>query len=129
MNAVPRIDLATLKPVANRDNDYLIDRETQRTTTYTGILGIPEQDMAVTQSMGSTVNRTREHLGRSDLAIIYARRRLQRLAKDVAAGKNPYAAYHGEVYRVRSLETLSPSTDLETVILQNEEKLVAHVGA
>jgi len=129
MNAVPRIDLSTLKPIANRNNDYLIDREQQRMSTYTGIKGIPEQDMAVTQSMGGIVNRTHEHLGRSDLAIIYARRRLQRLAKDVASGKNPHAAYHGEVYRVRSLETLSPSTDLETVLLENEEKLVARIGA
>src|SRR5262249_32617149 len=129
MNAVPRIDLQTLKPVANRGNDYLIDREKQRTQTFTGIQGIPEQDMAVTQSMGPVYSRWQEHLGRSDLAIIYARRRLQRLAKEVAAGKNPYAAYHGEAYRVRSLETLSPSTDLETVLLTNQEKLVAKVGA
>jgi nitrite reductase/ring-hydroxylating ferredoxin subunit len=128
MNAVPRIDLTTLKPIANRGNDYLIDREVQRKETFTGILGIPEQDMAVTQSMGPVYSRWQEHLGRSDLAIIHARRRLQRLAKEVSEGNNPYAAYHGEVYRVRSLETLSPSADLETVLLTNQEALAAKVG-
>jgi hypothetical protein len=128
MNAVPRIDLETLKPIANRGNDYLIDRETQRTSTYTGIKGIPEQDMAVTQSMGPVYSRWQEHLGRSDLAIIHARRRLQRLAKEVQEGKEPYAASHGEVYRVRSLETLSPYADLDSVLESNQEALLARVG-
>ena len=128
MNAVPRIDLETLKPIANRANDFLIDRAMQRDVNYTGILGVPEQDMAVTQSMGPIYNRSREHLGRSDLAIIYARRTLLRLAREVAAGKDPYAAYHGEVYRLRSLEALTPLPDLESVLEEYAPQLRAHVG-
>jgi hypothetical protein len=128
MNAVPRIDLATLKPIANRGNDYLIDREMQRNVNYTGIQGVPEQDMAVTQSMGPIYSRDREHLGRSDLAIIYARRKLVRMAREVAAGRNPYAAYHGDVYRLRSLEALTPLPDLESVLEAYAPQLRANVG-
>ena len=128
LNAVPRIDPNTLLPVANRGNDYLIDRAVQRTGNYTGIQGIPEQDMAVTQSMGRIYNRAREHLGRSDVAIIHARRMFLRLAGEVAEGKNPYAAYHGDVYRLRSLEVLSPKPDLESVLEDHAADLVARVG-
>src|SRR5262249_52070199 len=35
-----------------KDNDYLLDRERQRTYNYTGIIGTGQQDMAVTESMG-----------------------------------------------------------------------------
>jgi hypothetical protein len=40
------------RPVANQSNDYLIDREAQRTISYTGIAGVFPQDSAVTESMG-----------------------------------------------------------------------------
>jgi phthalate 4,5-dioxygenase len=64
------------RPVANRDNDYLIDREAQRTVSYSGIAGIFEQDSAVTESMGEISDRTLEHLAPSDRMIILTRRRL-----------------------------------------------------
>jgi phenylpropionate dioxygenase-like ring-hydroxylating dioxygenase large terminal subunit len=37
----------TLKLKANRSNDYLLDREKQRTVNYTGIVGVNTQDFAV----------------------------------------------------------------------------------
>ncbi|HEX5368433.1 MAG TPA: Rieske 2Fe-2S domain-containing protein [Dehalococcoidia bacterium] len=71
------------------DNDYLIDREEQRKSTYSGIQGIAQQDMAVTESMGIVMDRTNEHLGTSDKAIIRMRRMLIQAAKDLAAGIEP----------------------------------------
>ena len=47
----------------NAANDFLIDREKQRTFSYTGIVGINQQDMAVTESMGAIYQRHQEHLG------------------------------------------------------------------
>ncbi|MGH8166341.1 MAG: Rieske 2Fe-2S domain-containing protein, partial [Woeseiaceae bacterium] len=44
-------------------NDYQIDREMQRDTTYAGIQDFVSQDMAVTESMGLVFDRTGEHLG------------------------------------------------------------------
>jgi len=98
-----RVD-ADNRPFANRDNDYLIDREAQRTTSYTGIFGIGEQDMAVQESMGSINNRTIEHLGSADTAIIFMRRRLLKLARELERGIEPLAAQRHELFRVRSLQ-------------------------
>ena len=61
---------------ANKENDYLIDREVQRTRTYTGIDGISEQDQMVTESMGPITDWDFEHLAPSDRMITTIRRRL-----------------------------------------------------
>jgi nitrite reductase/ring-hydroxylating ferredoxin subunit len=95
------VDPKTWRPLANADNDYLIDREVQRTGTFTGIPGIGEQDLAVTESMGSICDRSQEHLGTTDLAIIAARRRLLDAARQLGQGVEPHAARHPEAYAVR----------------------------
>jgi phthalate 4,5-dioxygenase oxygenase subunit len=64
------------RPVANQTNDYLIDREAQRTISFTGINGVFPQDSAVTESMGEISDRTLENLAPSDLMIAVTRRRL-----------------------------------------------------
>ena len=64
------------RPVANQSNDYLIDREAQRTISYTGIDGVFPQDSAVTESMGDISDRTLENLAPSDRMIVMTRRRL-----------------------------------------------------
>src|SRR5215471_273194 len=74
------------RPVANRDNDYLIDREAQRTISYTGIAGVFPQDSAVTVSMGEISDRTLEHLAPSDRMIIMTRHRLLDAAQALRDG-------------------------------------------
>ena len=102
------------RPVRNKDNDYLIDREMQRHKTFTGIKGISEQDMAMQESMGPLVDRSKEHLGTTDTAVIAFRRRLLSLARDLEDGQDPYAAQHGETYRVRSASVLlAPSEEFD----------------
>jgi len=64
------------RAVANHSNDYLIDREAQRTISYTGINGVFPQDSAVTESMGDISDRTLENLAPSDRMIVMTRRRL-----------------------------------------------------
>jgi phthalate 4,5-dioxygenase len=76
----------------NLANDFLIDRELQRTRTYTGITGLNTQDYAVQEGMGPIVDRSTEHLGTSDRAIIAARRMLRRALDDIAAGRQPPGA-------------------------------------
>jgi phthalate 4,5-dioxygenase oxygenase subunit len=96
----------TFLPKANRSNDFMLDRGLQRTYNFTGIRGQTEQDWAVTLSPGPIVDRTKEHLGTTDKAIIGMRRRLKEAALDLAEGKPPRAARNGEVYRVRSCGVL-----------------------
>ena len=55
-------------PLRNLSNDYLIDRQAQKDDTFTGIVGVSEQDAAIQDSMGPIQDRTREHLGPTDVA-------------------------------------------------------------
>jgi len=72
-----------------RQNDWLIDREMQRTINFTGIPGVNTQDLAAQESMGPIVNRAREHLGSADQAIILLRHILLDVVKDVREGLDP----------------------------------------
>jgi phthalate 4,5-dioxygenase oxygenase subunit len=98
-------------PARNAENDYLIDRDAQKADSFTGIEGIQAQDMAVQESMGPIVDRTQEHLGTSDTAIIVVRRLLMRQAIEAGEGVDPYAAYHGEVYRTKFADTVVPKAN------------------
>ena len=74
----------------------------QRTQTFTGILGVREQDTAVVEGMGAIADRTKEHLGTSDSAIIAMRRYLVNSAKAFVEGREPQEPYDGGLYRVRA---------------------------
>lgn len=85
---------------ANRGNDYFIDREQQRTISFTGIQGIGRQDQAVIESMGPVVDRSFEHLAASDRMIMVTRRSLLQAAKALEAGGSaPGAVDNPDVYR------------------------------
>jgi phenylpropionate dioxygenase-like ring-hydroxylating dioxygenase large terminal subunit len=98
------VDPKTFVPLRNQDNDYLIDRELQRSRrSYTGIRGIREEDLAVQESMGQVCDRTTEHLGSADLAVIAMRRRLLDAVHALAErGEAPYEVQNPDAYRVRS---------------------------
>jgi hypothetical protein len=95
------VDPETFRCIRNIDNKYLIDREIQRTQTYTGILGTNVQDRAIQESMGPIADRTLERLGTTDRAIINARRALLAAVKAVQDGGDPpgvapsYYGLHG----------------------------------
>ncbi|HLF78104.1 MAG TPA: Rieske 2Fe-2S domain-containing protein, partial [Dehalococcoidia bacterium] len=98
----------------NYQNDFKIDREAQKNwKSYTGIEGIRQQDMAMTESMGRIYDRTSEHLGTTDSMIIRTRRRYINAAKALRdhgitpPGVDSPKAYHqrsGQVILPRSLE-------------------------
>src|SRR5438067_2316936 len=54
----PQLLPGTYSPLRNRANEYLIDRELQRTTTYTGIFGVNDQDRAIQEGMGAVFDRS-----------------------------------------------------------------------
>jgi phthalate 4,5-dioxygenase oxygenase subunit len=60
----------------HRDNNWLQDRDAMKTASFTGIEVIRNQDTAVQESMGPIFDRSKEHLGMSDVAIIRMRRRM-----------------------------------------------------
>ncbi|MBV8714643.1 MAG: Rieske 2Fe-2S domain-containing protein [Chloroflexi bacterium] len=95
-------------PLQNKSNDYLIDREAQRTVSYTGIRGVRVQDMAVQEDQrGPISDRSREHLGSSDTGVIGTRRRIMRQAQALARGAEPPQVHSPEVYRIRSMAVVA----------------------
>ncbi len=101
----------TLTPAANSTNNYNIDREFQRTASFTGIVGIRAQDAAMTESAGAIVDRSLEHLGTSDTAIIKMRRLLIDAARALEKGVEPAGARDGALYRVRSHSVMIDEDD------------------
>ena len=88
------------KKIRSWENDYMIDRDAQKKFTFTGIVGVNIQDHAVQESMGPIVDRSMEHLGPADKAIIGMRRQLLENVRVVADGGDPAgigASYYGAV--------------------------------
>ncbi|MFY9773235.1 MAG: hypothetical protein WAK28_01535, partial [Trebonia sp.] len=95
------------------ENDYLIDREVQRTSTFSGVADFVSQDLMVTESMGPIYDRTQEQLGSTDKAISRMRHLLISAAKGLAEGKEPPAVGAGMDFRsIRGAEKiLEPGED------------------
>jgi hypothetical protein len=80
----------TDRTLRNRDNDYLVDRELQRSgASFTGIKGLAMQDSGIQESQGEIHDRSIEHLAGSDLAIVLIRNYLMDTVKRVQAGETP----------------------------------------
>jgi hypothetical protein len=88
-NGPEDVDQQTFRSRKNRANNYLLDRQVQKTETFTGIDGINIQDRALQESMGPIVDRSKEHLGPADKAIIQARRLLLQAIKTTQEGGVP----------------------------------------
>ncbi len=74
----------------HRDNDYGFDPAEQRTRTYTGMgEDINVHDQWAVESQGAIQDRTREHLGTTDKAIVAYRRQLAAAIDAVARGERP----------------------------------------
>jgi nitrite reductase/ring-hydroxylating ferredoxin subunit len=115
------MEIDTRLPVYRRSNRYGLDRRKQRTLSFTGIPFIPTQDQAMTEGMGYICDRSEEHLGTSDVAIIHMRRRMLRLVENLQKGVEPYAATHPELYRVQPLDVVSDHADLARVLDEHHD--------
>lgn len=81
------VEPVTFKKVRNYDNNYLQDRDAMKAGDFTGIYGIPTQDMAMWESMGPIADRSEDNLGTSDKAIFTFRTQMYRAAQGVANGE------------------------------------------
>jgi phthalate 4,5-dioxygenase oxygenase subunit len=85
--AVPGVDLDDKwRPLRTLENDFWQDRDRMKEGNFTGIEGIPNQDIAMWVSMGARVQRHTDILGASDLAIVEFRRLMADAARRVAEG-------------------------------------------
>src|SRR5262249_49313086 len=78
------VDPVTYRPLANKDNDYLVDRAAQKAgKTFSGVHGFAMPHAPLQESMGPVVDRSKENLVSTDNGIIMARHRLIRAARDL----------------------------------------------
>jgi len=101
------VDQTTFRSKKNRENNYLLDRQVQKTENFTGIDGVNTQDRAVQEIMGHIVDRSKEHLGPADKAIIQARRLLLDAVKTVQEGGTPRGV-NATYYTLRAAEGVLP---------------------
>jgi len=99
----------------NAGNDYMQDRQLQKTLIYSGIQCVipAEQDACATESMGPIYDRAKEHLGYSDKTIIALRKLLLQAVKISEEGKDPPHIINdpsmNDFCRLRALKGLIPA--------------------
>ena len=101
------VDPKTFRSIGNKSNDWLMDRARQRTDTFTGIQGVNQQDRAVQEAMLPIINRSQEHLGQTDRAVIMARKMLLQAIETVRDGGNPPGT-GDSYYNLRAIEAVLP---------------------
>ena len=77
------------RKIRNLQNNYLQDRQLQATTNYTGIENFLNHDGCATETMGPLYDRSQEHLGASDKAVIAVRKYLIDAVKALQNGQEP----------------------------------------
>jgi phenylpropionate dioxygenase-like ring-hydroxylating dioxygenase large terminal subunit len=96
----------TFTPLANKDNDWLMDRASQKSReTFSGVSGFSIQDASLQESMGPIQNHANEHLIPTDKAIVMARRMLERATRNLEQGIEP-PALDAASQRVRAAAVL-----------------------
>jgi phenylpropionate dioxygenase-like ring-hydroxylating dioxygenase large terminal subunit len=99
----------TIRPVVNKDNDYMMDRAAQKSgRTYSGVAGIAMQDASLQESMGPVQDRSRETLVATDAAIVMARRRLLKALASMEAGEE-LPGLAPDCHRVRPASFVLPA--------------------
>jgi phthalate 4,5-dioxygenase len=110
----------TFRLKRNQSNDYMIDRQMQKTQNYTGIIGVNTQDFALQEGMGPICDRSKEFLGTSDKAIVAMRRILLEAIAVSEKGGNPRALDPKTYRNVRAYDRLVPhGQDWKTVMAKD----------
>ena len=105
------------KPIRNKSNRYLQDRDSMVNQSYTGIgMVFQAHDLCVVEGAGTIEDRTKEHLTSSDKAILAARKLLLNAIKDIEEGREaPHVFRDPKANRMNHLftrgEVISSSTD------------------
>lgn len=110
-----------------RENNYKQDRQAMKLGDFTGVPGIPNQDIVMWETMGPIADRALDKLGASDLAIVEFRKQMveaaQNFQKDgmVIGRTEPHVPQRF----LRSFEGVVPkTTDWRTAGVTDEEKAI-----
>ena len=106
--------------IRSRSNRYLQNREEMKATSFSGLgRSFIVHDSFAAEGEGEILDRTAEHLGATDRAIIQARQMLLKAARDVQEGQEPpQVARSPEANRLDDLvvrdEVIPASTNWKT---------------
>jgi phthalate 4,5-dioxygenase oxygenase subunit len=127
------VDLdADYRKFANLGNSFKQDRQAMKHGDFTGIKGIPAQDMAMWESMGPIADRSNDYLGASDVAVSQFRRQMVAAAKTMAEGGPALGATEPRLPPVKlaSFEGIvAKTTDWRALGVSEEERGAAAVAA
>ena len=110
------------------ENGYLQNRQAMKLGDFSGIEGVPNQDIAMWETMGPIADRTTERLGASDVAIVEFRRLMVEEARRVRDA-DPQAGGtltipHGDLSDLQAFEGMrrksSEWRDLDSVRAQQQ---------
>jgi phthalate 4,5-dioxygenase oxygenase subunit len=118
------------RPIRTRANNYLQDRQAMKSGNFTGIRGIPNQDIAMWESIGPIADRTNERLGASDIAIVQFRRLMIAAAQSHAEGGPPIGLMEPRVpqAKLRSFQGMVPKSDNWRTFGASQEELALRTG-
>jgi phthalate 4,5-dioxygenase oxygenase subunit len=113
------VDLtADYRNIRTWDNNYMQDRKAMKLGDFTGIRGIPNQDIAMWETMGRIADRSKDWLGTSDIAVA----RFRKLMVDAAIAMRDTGTALGQTEphmpqaSIASFEGIVPkSTDWRTL--------------
>ncbi len=117
-------------PLRNPANDFEIDRDAQKSKTYSGVRGLAEQDAMIQYSQGRIADRTREVLTTTDAAVVRFRAMVLDGAKALAQGREPAAPHLAAAYRTRPGSWIAGSgRSFEDVMLERFADPLGRVAA
>jgi len=120
-------ELPDYKSRKNKSNDYGFDAQEQSTATYTGMgSDINVHDQWAVESMGAIQDRTREHLGSADKAIVQFRRLLRQEIEKVNSGAKPFmfldAAHARSIQGPATMDGIGPTRGWEAFWMEVDVK-------
>ena len=121
----------SFRPRRTLANNYLQDRAAMKTGSHTGIHGIPNQDIAMWETMGAVADRSRERLGASDIAIVQFRRIMVDAARKLRDGGQVIGTSTQRIphVKLKAFEGIVPKTTAWTTLGAAEEELAPRAGA
>ena len=92
-------------------------------------MGVSEQDAAIQDSQGPIQDRTREHLGPTDIGIVEFRKLVMGAARALQQGNEPKSTQAAKKYAVRSGGWVAdPGKDLVAVMTERFGHRHGYVG-
>jgi phthalate 4,5-dioxygenase oxygenase subunit len=124
------VEPVTFRKVRHAGNMYLQDRDAMKAGDFTGIYGIPCQDMAMWESMGPIANRNEDLLGSSDMAIVQFRKQMLAAARAVANGEPAIGTASPRIphLKLASFEGMVPKGQDWKRINVSDEEVAAESG-